>query len=99
MKSQQTIQLRAITNRATSSVSWSRTVPGPSFGKRGQRRFRLGRRREKIPRFDPPRFGVAAAGHTKPARRHGRSKNKCPGFLHAMGDVHPHARKAELAAT
>ncbi len=41
-------------------------------------------------------FGVAAAGHANPAvvragqRQMGR-------LLHAMGDVHPHARKAELA--
>jgi len=41
-------------------------------------------------------FGVAAAGHANPnvvkagQRQMGR-------LLHAMGDVHPHARKAELA--
>lgn len=43
-------------------------------------------------------FGVAAAGHANPAvvragqRQMGR-------LLHAMGDVHPHALKAELART
>ena len=41
-------------------------------------------------------FGVAAAGHANPqvvaAGRKQMSK-----LLHAMGDVHPHARKAELA--
>lgn len=43
-------------------------------------------------------FGVAAAGHTNPAvvrsgqRQMGR-------LLHAMGDVHPHALKAQLART
>ncbi|MEN9678630.1 MAG: hypothetical protein RIS76_4526, partial [Verrucomicrobiota bacterium] len=41
-------------------------------------------------------FGVAAAGHANPSvvragqRQMGR-------LLHAMGDVHPHALKAELA--
>ncbi len=41
-------------------------------------------------------FGVAAAGHANP--RVVRAGQKQMGeLLHAMGDVHPHARKAELA--
>jgi 4-aminobutyrate aminotransferase-like enzyme len=42
-------------------------------------------------------FGVAAAGHANPAVVEAGQKQlaKLP---HAMGDVHPHARKAELAA-
>src|SRR5215471_18288895 len=41
-------------------------------------------------------FGVAAAGHANPkvVRAGQRQMTK---LLHAMGDVHPHARKAELA--
>ena len=41
-------------------------------------------------------FGVAAAGHANPrvVRAGQRQMEK---LLHAMGDVHPHARKAELA--
>jgi 4-aminobutyrate aminotransferase-like enzyme len=41
-------------------------------------------------------FGVAAAGHANPnvVRAGQRQMAK---LLHAMGDVHPHARKAELA--
>ncbi len=41
-------------------------------------------------------FGVAAAGHANPrvVRAGTRQMNR---LLHAMGDVHPHARKAELA--
>lgn len=40
-------------------------------------------------------FGVAAAGHANPAvvRAGNRQMNR---LLHAMGDVHPHALKAEL---
>lgn len=40
-------------------------------------------------------FGVAAAGHRHPevVRAGTRQMNR---LLHAMGDVHPHARKAEL---
>jgi 4-aminobutyrate aminotransferase-like enzyme len=41
-------------------------------------------------------FGVAAAGHANP--RVVRAGQKQMGeLLHAMGDVHPHAQKAELA--
>jgi 4-aminobutyrate aminotransferase-like enzyme len=42
-------------------------------------------------------FGVAAAGHANPSVVEAGQKQlaKLP---HAMGDVHPHARKAELAA-
>ena len=41
-------------------------------------------------------FGVAAAGHANPAVvKAGQSQ--MARLLHAMGDVHPHARKAELA--
>src|ERR1039458_1126172 len=41
-------------------------------------------------------FGVAAAGHANP--RVVRAGQKQMGrLLHAMGDVHPHALKAELA--
>ena len=41
-------------------------------------------------------FGVAAAGHANP--RVVRAGQRQMGeLLHAMGDVHPHARKAELA--
>jgi 4-aminobutyrate aminotransferase-like enzyme len=41
-------------------------------------------------------FGVAAAGHANPrAVRAGQTQ--MAELLHAMGDVHPHARKAELA--
>lgn len=41
-------------------------------------------------------FGVAAAGHANPAvvRAAARQARR---LLHAMGDVHPHRRKAELA--
>ena len=41
-------------------------------------------------------FGVAAAGHANPnvVKAGQRQMGK---LLHAMGDVHPHARKAELA--
>src|SRR5213595_4207869 len=41
-------------------------------------------------------FGVAAAGHANPrvVKAGQRQMNK---LLHAMGDVHPHALKAELA--
>src|SRR5438094_4021758 len=41
-------------------------------------------------------FGVAAAGHANPrvVKAGQRQMAKLP---HAMGDVHPHARKAELA--
>lgn len=41
-------------------------------------------------------FGVAAAGHANPkVVRAGQRQMET--LLHAMGDVHPHARKAELA--
>jgi 4-aminobutyrate aminotransferase-like enzyme len=41
-------------------------------------------------------FGVAAAGHANPhVVKAGRKQ--MARLLHAMGDVHPHARKAELA--
>ncbi|MBU6409899.1 MAG: aspartate aminotransferase family protein [Verrucomicrobia bacterium] len=41
-------------------------------------------------------FGVAAAGHANPkVVQAGRAQ--MARLLHAMGDVHPHARKAELA--
>jgi 4-aminobutyrate aminotransferase-like enzyme len=41
-------------------------------------------------------FGVAAAGHANPAVVKAGQKQMGQ-LLHAMGDVHPHARKAELA--
>jgi 4-aminobutyrate aminotransferase-like enzyme len=41
-------------------------------------------------------FGVAAAGHANPAVVSAGQKQMAR-LLHAMGDVHPHARKAELA--
>ncbi len=41
-------------------------------------------------------FGVAAAGHANP-RIVKAGQNQMARLLHAMGDVHPHARKAELA--
>src|ERR1041384_3182 len=41
-------------------------------------------------------FGVAAAGHANPnVVKAGSAQMKR--LLHAMGDVHPHSRKAELA--
>ena len=41
-------------------------------------------------------FGVAAAGHANPAVvRAGQGQMSC--LLHAMGDVHPHVLKAQLA--
>src|SRR5580693_8946020 len=41
-------------------------------------------------------FGVAAAGHANPNVVKAGQKQMAQ-LLHAMGDVHPHARKAELA--
>src|ERR1035441_6084377 len=41
-------------------------------------------------------FGVAAAGHANP-RVVKAGQQQMYRLLHAMGDVHPHARKAELA--
>src|SRR6266436_4937612 len=41
-------------------------------------------------------FGVAAAGHANP-RVVKAGQAQMARLLHAMGDVHPHARKAELA--
>jgi len=41
-------------------------------------------------------FGVAAAGHANP-RVVKAGQEQMEKLLHAMGDVHPHARKAELA--
>ena len=41
-------------------------------------------------------FGVAAAGHANPHVVKAGQKQMSR-LLHAMGDVHPHARKAELA--
>ena len=41
-------------------------------------------------------FGVAAAGHANP-RVIKAGQRQMARLLHAMGDVHPHARKAELA--
>ena len=41
-------------------------------------------------------FGVAAAGHANP-RVVAAGRAQMGRLLHAMGDVHPHARKAELA--
>ncbi len=41
-------------------------------------------------------FGVAAAGHANP-RLVKAGQKQMSRLLHAMGDVHPHARKAELA--
>jgi 4-aminobutyrate aminotransferase-like enzyme len=41
-------------------------------------------------------FGVAAAGHANP-RVVKAGQTQMARLLHAMGDVHPHARKAELA--
>ena len=41
-------------------------------------------------------FGVAIAGHTNPNVVRAAQKQMGE-LLHAMGDVHPHARKAELA--
>lgn len=41
-------------------------------------------------------FGVAAAGHANP-RVVKAGQDQMERLLHAMGDVHPHARKAELA--
>src|SRR5438105_1249118 len=41
-------------------------------------------------------FGVAAAGHANP-RVVKAGQRQMGQLLHAMGDVHPHARKAELA--
>ncbi|HXE43331.1 MAG TPA: aspartate aminotransferase family protein, partial [Candidatus Baltobacteraceae bacterium] len=41
-------------------------------------------------------FGVAAAGHANP-RVVKAGQQQMGKLLHAMGDVHPHARKAELA--
>ena len=42
-------------------------------------------------------FGVAAAGHANPRVVRAGQKQMAT-LLHAMGDVHPHALKAELAA-
>src|ERR1700741_2685714 len=41
-------------------------------------------------------FGVAAAGHANPAVVRA-GQNQMAKLLHAMGDVHPHALKAQLA--
>ncbi len=41
-------------------------------------------------------FGVAAAGHANP-RVIKAGQEQMETLMHAMGDVHPHARKAELA--
>src|ERR1051325_445729 len=41
-------------------------------------------------------FGVAAAGHANP-RVVKAAQRQMTRLLHAMGDVHPHAPKAELA--
>lgn len=41
-------------------------------------------------------FGVAAAGHSNP-RVVKAGQEQMVTLMHAMGDVHPHARKAELA--
>ena len=41
-------------------------------------------------------FGVAAAGHANPAVVKAGQRQMAR-LLHAMGDVHPHARKAQLA--
>jgi len=41
-------------------------------------------------------FGVAAAGHANP-RVIKAARDQMEDLVHAMGDVHPHARKAELA--
>ena len=41
-------------------------------------------------------FGVAAAGHANPKVVRAGQKQMAQ-LLHAMGDVHPHSRKAELA--
>src|SRR5216684_4892402 len=41
-------------------------------------------------------FGVAAAGHANPRVVKAGQKQMAK-LLHAMGDVHPHALKAELA--
>ena len=41
-------------------------------------------------------FGVAAAGHANP-RVVAAGQKQMETLMHAMGDVHPHARKAELA--
>src|SRR5229473_289195 len=41
-------------------------------------------------------FGVAAAGHANP-RVVKAGQEQLEKLPHAMGDVHPHARKAELA--
>jgi 4-aminobutyrate aminotransferase-like enzyme len=41
-------------------------------------------------------FGVVAAGHANP-RVVGAGQSQMSRLLHAMGDVHPHALKAELA--
>jgi 4-aminobutyrate aminotransferase-like enzyme len=41
-------------------------------------------------------FGVAAAGHANP-KVIAAGQKQMERLLHAMGDVHPHARKAELA--
>src|SRR5881628_1107041 len=41
-------------------------------------------------------FGVAAAGHANPHVVKAGQRQMAR-LLHAMGDVHPHARKAELA--
>src|SRR5213076_2094465 len=41
-------------------------------------------------------FGVAAAGHTNPQVVKAGQEQMAK-LLHAMGDVHPHSRKAELA--
>src|ERR1043166_9654592 len=41
-------------------------------------------------------FGVAAAGHANPSVVKA-GQEQMGKLLHAMGDVHPHARKAELA--
>jgi 4-aminobutyrate aminotransferase-like enzyme len=41
-------------------------------------------------------FGVAAAGHTN-SKVVKAGQNQMGRLLHAMGDVHPHARKAELS--
>src|SRR6266849_4598623 len=41
-------------------------------------------------------FGVATAGHANP-RVVKAGQRQMARLLHAMGDVHPHARKAQLA--
>ena len=81
-------------NRATSRSS-SQMARGPSFGN-GPRECTSGTRDGKKYLDLTAAFGVAATGHANPRVVRAGQKQMAR-LLHAMGDVHPHALKAQLA--